>query len=115
MGCAMRLRTIAFAASMLLAPAAFDASFAQTAAVSEKSFDWIFFAIVGIPFVLTLVYTLIGDERRPGALDGVERRYPPTVSDARAAMPLTAWRTAEDEELAAKPQPYRTGYESPIG
>jgi hypothetical protein len=40
---------------MLLASAPFTASLAQTAAVSEKTFDWIFFAIVGIPFVLGLV------------------------------------------------------------
>jgi hypothetical protein len=51
----MRLGMIALAASMLLAPAAFDASFAQSAAVSEKTFDWIFFAIVGIPFIMGLV------------------------------------------------------------
>ena len=51
----MRLRTIAYAAWMLVASAAFTASFAQTAAVSEKTFDWIFFAIVGIPFVFGLV------------------------------------------------------------
>jgi hypothetical protein len=51
----MRCRTVAFAAFMLLASAGFTASFAQTAAVSEKTFDWIFFAIVGIPFVLAIL------------------------------------------------------------
>jgi hypothetical protein len=70
---------------MFLTPAAFNASFAQTAAVSEHTFDWIFFAIVGIPFVLVLFDTLINDGLRPRNLDGVERRYPPTVSDAMAA------------------------------
>jgi hypothetical protein len=94
---------------MLLASAGFTASFAQTAAVSEKSFDWIFFAIVGIPFVLALFDTLINDGRRPGSPEGVERRYPPTVSDAVAASPLNAWRTLADEEVPPKPQPYRTG------
>ena len=52
-------RTIALAASMLLASTAFTASFAQTSAVSEKTFDWIFFAIVGIPFILVLGVLLI--------------------------------------------------------
>jgi hypothetical protein len=107
----MRFRTIAFAASMLLASAAFTASFAQTAAVSEKSFDWIFFAIVGIPLILALFDTLINDGRRSGSPEGVERRYPPTVSSALAAKPLSAWRTLEDEEVTAKPQPYSPGYE----
>ena len=51
----MRPLTIALAAFMLLASAAFTASFAQSPAVSEKTFDWIFFAIVGIPFVFGLV------------------------------------------------------------
>ena len=51
----MRLRTIASAASMLLASAPFTASFAQTTAVSDQTFDWIFFAIVGVPFVLALL------------------------------------------------------------
>jgi hypothetical protein len=51
----MRLQVIAIAAVMLLASAGFTASFAQSAAVSEKTFDWIFFAIVGIPFILGLV------------------------------------------------------------
>jgi hypothetical protein len=40
---------------MLLASASFTASFAQIAAVSEKTFDWIFFSIVGIPFIIGLV------------------------------------------------------------
>ena len=51
----MRFRIIGFAASMLLVSAGFASSFAQSATVSEKTFDWIFFAIVGIPFVLALV------------------------------------------------------------
>jgi hypothetical protein len=106
----MRLRTIGFAVSMFLTPAAFNASFAQTAAVSEHTFDWIFFAIVGIPFVLVLFDTLINDGLRPRNLDGVERRYPPTVSDAMAARPLSGWRTSEDEEVTARPEPNGTGY-----
>jgi hypothetical protein len=40
---------------MLLAPAAFSASLAESPAVSERSFDWIFFVIVGIPFLIALV------------------------------------------------------------
>ncbi len=55
----MRLRAIAFAATMLLASAAFTASFADSGAVSEKTFDWIFFAIVGIPFLLGLAVLFI--------------------------------------------------------
>ncbi len=106
----MRLRTIAVAASMLLASAAFSDSFAQSAAVSEKTFDWIFFAIVGIPFVLVLFDTLINDGWRIGNVEGAERRYPPTVSDASAARPLNAWQAAEDEQVTAKPQPYRQSY-----
>jgi hypothetical protein len=51
----MRLRTIAFAASMLITSATFTASFAESAVVSEQGFDWIFFAIVGIPLVLALL------------------------------------------------------------
>jgi hypothetical protein len=59
-----------------LASAGFTASFAQTAAVSEKTFDWIFFAIVGIPFVLGFVVLFI-----PGLLEplirGPHDRLPP--------------------------------------
>ena len=51
----MRVQTIAFAASMLMASAAFTTGFAQKPRASENPFDWIFFAIVGIPFVLALV------------------------------------------------------------
>lgn len=61
----MRFRTIAVAAPMLLSSAAFTSSFAQTAAVSEKSFDWIFFAIVGIPFIMGLVSLLKPDMLEP--------------------------------------------------
>ena len=84
----MRVRTITFAASMLLSSAAFTSSFAQTAAVSEKTFDWIFFAIVGIPFVIALFDTLINDGWPPESPEVVERRYPPTISNAfaRAAI-----------------------------
>ncbi len=71
MGRTMRLRTIAFAASLLLAPAAFNASFAQTAAVSNKTFDWIFFCIIGIPFILALLGLLM-----PGALERFVRPWP---------------------------------------
>jgi hypothetical protein len=37
--------------------------------VSEQGFDWIFFAIVGIPFVLALFDTLKNDGKRPGAME----------------------------------------------
>ena len=67
----MRLRLIIFAASILLASAAFTGSFAQTAAVSEKTFDWIFFAIVGIPFIIALVGLL-----KPGILEPLIREFP---------------------------------------
>ena len=50
---------------MLLASAAFTSSFAQSAAVSEKTFDWIFFAIVGIPLVLGLVELVKPDWLEP--------------------------------------------------
>ena len=63
----MRLRMIAFAASVLLASAAFTASFAQSAAVDEQTFNWIFFAIVGMPFVLALA-ALIIEGRQQGPL-----------------------------------------------
>jgi hypothetical protein len=99
----MQLRIIVLAASMLLAPAAFSASFAQTTAVSEHSFDWIFFAIVGIPFVLVLFDTLINDGWRAGSTEGVERGYPPTVSDDFAARPISAWRNAEDPRAVGAP------------
>jgi hypothetical protein len=106
----MRLRTIGFAGSMVLGSAAFSSSFAQSAAVSEKTFDWIFFAIVGIPFVLALVDTLINDGKRSGIPKGVDGHYPPTVSNAVAVSPLSAWRTSKEEEVAARPQPNRSGY-----
>ncbi len=66
----MRLREIAFAATMLLASAGFNASFAE-GAVSERTFDWIFFAIVGIPFVIGLVGLL-----KPGLLEPLIRDFP---------------------------------------
>jgi hypothetical protein len=106
----MRVRTITFAASMLLSSAAFTSSFAQTAAVSEKAFDWIFFAIVGIPFVIVLFDTLINDGWPPESPEVVERRYPPTMSNAFAARPLSAWGAAEDEEVIAAPKPIRPLY-----
>jgi hypothetical protein len=56
---------------MLLAPAAFNACFAQSAAVSEKTFDWIFFVIIGLPFLIALVALL-----RPGMLDRYVRDWP---------------------------------------
>jgi hypothetical protein len=61
----MRLRTIGFAGSMFLASATFTSSFAQTAAVSDKSFDWIFFAIVGIPLILGLLEVVKPDWLEP--------------------------------------------------
>jgi hypothetical protein len=73
---AMRSRTVAFAVFMLLASAGFTSSFAQTEAVSDKTFDWIFFAIVGIPFVLALVQLA-----RPDWLEPMIRRRS-DVSDA---------------------------------
>jgi hypothetical protein len=51
----MKFATMALATSFVIAPAAFTASFAQTAAVSDKTFDWIFFVIVGTPFALGII------------------------------------------------------------
>jgi hypothetical protein len=73
----MRLRTIAFAAPMLLASAPFTSSFAQTAAVSEKTFDWIFFAIVGIPFVLAILQLAKPDWLEPLIQGSHDRAAPP--------------------------------------
>jgi carbohydrate-binding DOMON domain-containing protein len=67
----MRLREIAFATTMLLSSAAFTSSFAQSSAVSEKTFDWIFFAIIGIPFIIALVGLL-----KPGLLEPLIREFP---------------------------------------
>jgi hypothetical protein len=67
----MRLRTIAFATSMLLASAGFTASFAQSSAVSEKTFDWIFFVIIGIPFIIALLALV-----KPGLLEVFIRDWP---------------------------------------
>jgi hypothetical protein len=106
----MRLRAIAFAAPLVLASAGLTPSFAQTTAVSEKTFDWIFFAIVGIPFVLALVYALVTEGLRPRYAEAAERRYPPTVTDAFAARPLNAWGIPEEEKVAVTPEPYRTRY-----
>jgi hypothetical protein len=55
---------------MLLASAGFNASFAE-GAVSERTFDWIFFAIVGIPFIIGLVGLF-----RPGLLEPLIREFP---------------------------------------
>ena len=77
----MRTRIMALAAIILLASATFTSSFAQTAAVSEKTFDWIFFAIVGIPFLLALAALIIeGRQQRLYHRDdhgGSPRSYPP--------------------------------------
>jgi hypothetical protein len=67
----MRLREIALAAPMLLASAAFTASYAQSSPVSEKTFDWIFFAIIGLPFLIGLVALV-----RPNWLDNFVREWP---------------------------------------
>lgn len=55
----MQFRTMTLAASFLVAPAAFTASFAQDAGVNEQTFDWIFFAIVGIPLFIAIVELLV--------------------------------------------------------
>ena len=77
----MRLRTIASALFILLASAGFETSFAQTAAVSERSFDWIFFAIVGIPFVIAL-FVLFSENahRRLHGSEPTTRSWPPSTS-----------------------------------
>jgi len=62
---------------MLMAPAAFNASFAQSAAVSEKTFDWIFFAIVGIPFVIGLFQVAKPDWLEPIIREPRDRTVPP--------------------------------------
>ena len=98
------------AASFVIASAAFTSSYAQTSAVSEKTFDWIFFAIVGIPLVLAIVDTVMNDGKRGGRPDDAGKRYPATVSNASAAAPLTAWHTGEDEEAVARPEPKMPGY-----
>ena len=67
----MQLRIIAVAAAMLLATAAFTASFAQTSAEGGRNFDWIFFAIIGIPFLLALLALL-----KPGLIDSFVRDWP---------------------------------------
>jgi hypothetical protein len=54
-----QIRTLTLAASFVVAPAAFTASLAQDAAVNEQTFDWIFFAIVGLPLVVALVELLV--------------------------------------------------------
>ncbi len=67
----MRLRTMAFATSMLLASAGLTASFAQSSTVSEKTFDWIFFVIIGIPFIIALLALV-----KPGLLEVFIRDWP---------------------------------------
>jgi hypothetical protein len=67
----MRLRIIAFAVSIFLATAGFSASFAESPVVSEQGFDWIFFAIIGIPFIMGLVALL-----KPGLLEPLIRDWP---------------------------------------
>jgi hypothetical protein len=63
----MRIETLALAGMLLLVSAAFTACFAQTAAVSEQTFDWIFFAIVGIPFILGFVVLFTEGRGQPRA------------------------------------------------
>jgi hypothetical protein len=55
----MQIRTITLATSFVVAPAAFTASLAEDTAVNEQTFDWIFFAIVGLPLVIALVELLV--------------------------------------------------------
>ena len=62
---------------MLLASAPFTASFAQTTAVSEHTFDWIFFAIVGIPFVLAILQLARPDWLEPLIQGSRDRTTPP--------------------------------------
>jgi hypothetical protein len=54
----MQTRTITLATSFIVAPAAFTASLAQDTAVNEQTFDWIFFAIVGLPLIVAIVELL---------------------------------------------------------
>jgi hypothetical protein len=70
----VRIRAIAFAAPMLLSTAVFNASFAESRVVSEQGFDWIFFAIVGIPFILGLVQLAKPDWLEPLIRGNVIRR-----------------------------------------
>ena len=80
-GIALKLATMVVAASFVIAPAAFTVCDAQTVAVSEHTFDWIFFAIVGIPFILVFVVLLTeGRGQIPPnrvVADKSERSYPP--------------------------------------
>jgi hypothetical protein len=69
---------MALAASFVIVSAAFTPSFAE-GAVSEKTFDWIFFAIVFIPFVLGLVQLVKPDWLEPIIRD----RNSPSGWDAR--------------------------------
>jgi hypothetical protein len=70
----VRFRATALAASMLLSTAAFNTSFAESAVVSEQGFDWIFFAIVGIPLILGLVQLAKPDWLEPLIRSKVTRR-----------------------------------------
>jgi hypothetical protein len=70
----VRNRTIALAASMLLSTAAFNASFAESPVVSEQGFDWIFFAIVAIPFIMGIVQLAKPDWLEPLIRGNVTRR-----------------------------------------
>jgi hypothetical protein len=64
-GGSMKYGTLALALLFMAASAAFSACFAQTTAVSEKTFDWIFFAIVGIPFLLGFVVLFSESRGKP--------------------------------------------------
>jgi bacteriorhodopsin len=79
----LKLATIVMAASFVIASAAFTVCHAQTMAVSEQTFDWIFFAIVGIPFILVFVVLLTEGRGQipPNRMvaDKSERSYPPLV------------------------------------
>ncbi|MBW4022729.1 MAG: hypothetical protein HIU92_06235 [Proteobacteria bacterium] len=83
----MKFRLLPLATAFVVASSAFTASFAQSAAVSEHAFDWIFFAIVGIPFVLALVELFSPDvlERmiRDPNRSGFNARHPNSVLERR--------------------------------
>jgi hypothetical protein len=68
----------------VIVSAAFSTCLAQTAAVSEKTFDWIFFAIVGIPFILGFVVLFTEGRGQPWPhRDGrseTGRSYPPSAN-----------------------------------
>jgi hypothetical protein len=90
---------------MLLASAAFTSSFAQSAAVNEKTFDWICFVIVGIPLVLGLVELVKPDWLEPLIRNKIIWRPgdPPSSTAAAVALaraPITQENNTREQRLS---------------